>query len=109
MRSNHTQQWQCECTQRCLPKIKSPKLSRFNCKVTQIERERGKVCGCLLPGNIIKRAFNLIEFNPGGSSVPIVYNRTSICLMCHDIMAKVTRYFIASSSSSAVTKRAVNC
>lgn len=76
---------------------------------TDRERERGKVCGCLLPGNIIKRAFNLIEFNPGGSSVPIVYNRTSICLMCHDIMAKVTRYFIASSSSSAVTKRAVNC
>lgn len=46
---------------------------------TDRERERGEVCGCFLPGNIIKRAFNLIEFNPCASSVSIVNNRTSIC------------------------------
>lgn len=67
MRSNHTHTRAHTRTHRCLLRIKSSKLSRFNCKAAQNKREKKRACVgfiCFLPGNIIKRAFNLIEYNP---------------------------------------------
>lgn len=54
------------------------KIISFQLQSNTDKERQGKYVG-FFPGNIIKRAFNLIEFNPCASSVSIVNNRTSIC------------------------------